>query len=55
MDNQTSHNNDEIGYVMTERGHVSASAIEFEAGVTPYEIVEGWVIVTGGYQVPTSV
>eukprot|EP00978_Attheya_sp_CCMP212_P037432 scaffold176131_cov67-Attheya_sp.AAC.1 len=32
-----------------ERGYGSASGIEFEADVTPYKSVEGWISETNGY------
>eukprot|EP00978_Attheya_sp_CCMP212_P028469 scaffold98355_cov39-Attheya_sp.AAC.1 len=48
-DPQTSRNNEEIGYVVMERGHGIAYGIEFEAGVTPDDSVDGWFTVTGGY------
>eukprot|EP00978_Attheya_sp_CCMP212_P017415 scaffold46357_cov68-Attheya_sp.AAC.1 len=41
-------NNEEIGYVVIERGHGSAYGIEFEAGVTAPSAI-GWVEDTDGY------
>eukprot|EP00978_Attheya_sp_CCMP212_P008484 scaffold19913_cov34-Attheya_sp.AAC.1 len=32
-----------------ERGYGSASGIEFEADVTPYKSVKGWISETNGY------
>eukprot|EP00978_Attheya_sp_CCMP212_P015594 scaffold40191_cov60-Attheya_sp.AAC.1 len=47
-DDQTSRNNEEIGYVIMERGHGSASAVEFEADVTSPSAI-GWVEDIDGY------
>jgi hypothetical protein len=47
-DPQTSRNNEEIGYVVIERGHGSAYGIEFEAGVTAPS-AKGWIQDTDGY------
>eukprot|EP00978_Attheya_sp_CCMP212_P016208 scaffold42253_cov57-Attheya_sp.AAC.1 len=47
-DPQTSRNNEEIGYVVIERGHGSAYGIEFEAGVTAPSAI-GWIEDTDGY------
>eukprot|EP00978_Attheya_sp_CCMP212_P039897 scaffold212008_cov56-Attheya_sp.AAC.3 len=47
-DPQISRNNEDIGYVVIERGHGSAYGIEFEAGVTAPSTI-GWVEDTDGY------
>eukprot|EP00978_Attheya_sp_CCMP212_P039913 scaffold212316_cov71-Attheya_sp.AAC.1 len=47
-DPQTSHNNEEIGYVLMERAHDSASGIECEAAVTTLS-AKCWIADTDGY------
>jgi hypothetical protein len=47
-DPQTSRNNEEIGYVVIERGHGSAYGIAFEAAVTTRS-AQGWIEDTDGY------